>query len=111
MYDATKPFSSQATWAQGISDNDGVQNSLNNGEGPRPGGQQLVTEVYQLFSMMRNYPPFSNTRWTGSGSVPDYKSLEGVHNNVHVFIGGMTYGDMSENEMAAFDPAFWMHHG
>lgn len=70
-----------------------------------------MTEVYRLFSMMRRYPPFSNTGWRKDGTVKDYASLEAVHNSVHIFIGGMTFGHMSLNEVAAFDPAFWMHHG
>ncbi len=111
MFNEAEPFEAQKTWSQGISDNVAVEQSINNDAGTRPGGKQLVAEVYHLFSMMRSYPPFSNTRWTGSGKVEEYRSLEGVHNNVHVFIGGMTYGHMSENEVAAFDPAFWMHHG
>ncbi|KAJ3538356.1 hypothetical protein NM688_g6533 [Phlebia brevispora] len=111
MYNPELPFETQTTWSKGISDNDGVEASINNGEGQRPGGSQLVDEVLRLFGTMRRYPPFSNTRWIGDGSVNNYKSLEGVHNNVHVFIGGMTYGHMSENEVAAFDPIFWMHHG
>jgi tyrosinase len=115
MYDHTIPFSANATWAQGISNNDAVLNSLNNGESTgsrtRPGGRQLVQQVSDLFSKLRSYPPFSNAAWAGSGNVNHYTSLEGVHNNVHIFIGGMTFGHMAENEVAAFDPAFWMHHG
>ncbi|KAJ3552388.1 hypothetical protein NM688_g4174 [Phlebia brevispora] len=111
-YKAGIPFETQTTWSQGISDNDAVENSMNSGEGPtRAGGRQLVEDVFKLFSTMRSYPPFSNTRWTEGGSVVNYNSLEAVHNNVHIFIGGMTYGHMSENEVAAFDPIFWMHHG
>lgn len=35
-------------------------------------------------------------------------SLEGLHNNYHVHIGGN--GHMSRVPVAAFDPAFWFHH-
>ena len=35
-------------------------------------------------------------------------SLESVHGNYHVFIGGS--GHMSSVPTAAFDPIFWLHH-
>jgi tyrosinase len=114
-YDDTIPFSANATWAQGISVNDGVMNSLNNGvttaNGVRPGGRQLVQQVSDLFAKLRSYPPFSNPSWVESQGPRNYTSLEGVHNSVHVFIGGMTFGHMAMTGAAAFDHAFWMHHG
>ena len=67
--------------------------------------------MYRLFAMMRRYPPFSNTSWDQDGTVADYQSLEQVHNNLHVFVGGLTNGHMTFNNVASFDPAFWMHHG
>ncbi|EGN95736.1 hypothetical protein SERLA73DRAFT_142638, partial [Serpula lacrymans var. lacrymans S7.3] len=35
-------------------------------------------------------------------------SLEGVHNNVHQYLGGN--GHMSDPDYAAFDPIFFLHH-
>ncbi len=35
-------------------------------------------------------------------------SLEGIHNNYHVYIGGD--GHMGDPRVAAFDPVFWLHH-
>ncbi|EGO02408.1 hypothetical protein SERLA73DRAFT_178343 [Serpula lacrymans var. lacrymans S7.3] len=35
-------------------------------------------------------------------------SLEGVHNNVHSYLGGN--GHMSDPDYAAFDPIFFLHH-
>lgn len=101
------------------------------------GGGELVAEVYRLFALQRSYPAFSNTSWQwrkdkkgegghrvegngGSdetsenideGRIGEYVSLESIHNSVHIFIGGLAYGHMSENEVAGFDPIFWMHHG
>ena len=108
-YDPELPLSVQEVWAQGISDDKALGEALNHGRG----GQQLVAEVYRLFAIMRRYPPFSNTGWTGSGNVEDYASLEAVHNTVHVIIGGPspTRGHMSLTTVAGFDPYFWMHHG
>lgn len=124
MFDDTRPLRVQKAWAEGISDHVGVEQSFNLGEKTvddqgnvkiRPGGRQLIAQVYDLFTM-RSYQPFSNTSWTPRteyepSKVEDYKSLEAVHNNVHVFLGGLTYGYMSMNDVAAFDPVFWMHHG
>lgn len=42
-------------------------------------------------------------------------SLEGLHNNYHVYVGGFSgdnsnTGHMSCVPIAAFDPVFWIHH-
>ncbi|KAJ3523968.1 hypothetical protein NM688_g8640 [Phlebia brevispora] len=110
-FNKTLPVTSQETWAKGISDNDAAQTALNDVSAQRPGGRQLVVSVYQLFAMIRSFPPFSNTNWRGSGNPSQYTSLEGIHNNVHVIIGGLSRGHMAVNDFATFDAAFWMHHG
>lgn len=118
-YDCSRPLSDQREWAEGISDNKSVEEALNHGmafKGNwREGGKTLVSDVYRLLATQRSYPAFSNTGWRPQGGVnrspADYLSLEGIHNSVHVFVGGLAYGHMSENEVAAFDPIFWMHHG
>ncbi|KAJ3555443.1 hypothetical protein NM688_g2573 [Phlebia brevispora] len=110
-WDKDLPITAQKTWAQGISDNDGVQKSLNDVLGERPGGRHLVAGIYLLFHVIRSYPAFSNTAWDGSGKLERFSSLEGLHNNVHVFIGGFSGGHMFEADYAGFDPIFWMHHG
>lgn len=46
---------------------------------------------------------------TDSASEGPAGSLEGIHNNYHVNIGGQG-GHMSEVPVAAFDPIFWLHH-
>lgn len=36
-------------------------------------------------------------------------SIEGIHNNMHLIIGG-SKGQMRNPQVAAFDPVFWFHH-
>eukprot|EP00775_Hariotina_reticulata_P009193 gene9193-9359_t len=36
-------------------------------------------------------------------------NLEGVHNNIHNYVGGST-GEMATVRYAGFDPIFWLHH-
>ncbi|KZV94400.1 Di-copper centre-containing protein [Exidia glandulosa HHB12029] len=42
----------------------------------------------------------------GASSVS--KSLEAVHNSIHIIIGGA--GHLGQNDFASFDPVFWLHH-
>jgi len=37
-------------------------------------------------------------------------SLEGIHGNYHVLIGGTGFGHMNTTMVASFDPVFWFHH-
>ena len=46
---------------------------------------------------------------TDSASSGPSGSLEGIHGNYHVLIGGPA-GHMSRVPVAAFDPMFWLHH-
>ena len=52
---------------------------------------------------------FSNHTWNfihrNQGTLT---SLEGIHDQVHVDVGGN--GHMSDPAVAAFDPIFWFHH-
>ena len=75
-----------------------------------------------------NYRNFSTNGVMIQGQNPDNLSeilkkntgsLEGLHNNYHVYIGGFTgprksmktrIGHMTCVPIAAFDPVFWIHH-
>lgn len=58
-----------------------------------------------------NYEQFSSlpTTYTPSGVVVNYVPLETPHNSLHDIIGGKS-GNMSQIEVSAFDPVFWLHH-
>ncbi|EPS41585.1 hypothetical protein H072_4515 [Dactylellina haptotyla CBS 200.50] len=60
------------------------------------GFQGRRTQVYNTLMMTGNYNDFSS-------------AVEGIHNNVHVAVGG-NYGHMSYLTYSAFDPIFWLHH-
>ena len=69
----------------------------------------LPEAVYRL--MVQNYLPTYNSFVSTAlvnGSPSQYASLEGIHNNIHVWTGGK--GHMSQVPVAAFDPIFWLHH-
>jgi len=79
-----------------------------------------------------NYTCFSNTtsmqKWNyecDDKGLPEVMSLERPHNGVHLAVGGfhipgqinrdvadysLANGDMGENNTAAFDPIFYLHH-
>ncbi|KAF8858063.1 Di-copper centre-containing protein [Acephala macrosclerotiorum] len=64
---------------------------------------QLKTNTwYALTKTAGLFNNFSTTAYSGM-------SLESVHNDVHVAIGGNA-GHMSYLSYAAFDPIFWLHH-
>ncbi|KAL0630990.1 hypothetical protein Q9L58_010157 [Maublancomyces gigas] len=79
---------------------------------PRPGRPilNLRDRIYALLSKgnYQNFQYFSNDGWNNNNSPDDYDSLESVHNNIHVLLGGP--GHMSDPGYAAFDPVFWLHH-
>jgi tyrosinase len=52
---------------------------------------------------------FSNHSWNSiPGDQGTLTSLEGIHDMVHVDVGGA--GHMGNVPVAAFDPIFWLHH-
>ena len=69
----------------------------------------LPEAVYRLFSEARNktptYQEFGTLGWRTREDPKVYYSLEGVHGNLHNFIGGS--GFMGAVSVAAFDPIFW----
>jgi len=58
-----------------------------------------------------SYERFSSVPVTKptSGIVVDYVPLETPHNHLHYIIGGDS-GNMSQVNISAFDPVFWLHH-
>jgi tyrosinase len=62
-----------------------------------------------MFSNYQNYSAFSTESWY-KGMPPDqYDSLEGIHDSIHNYAGGLT-GHMSFIQFSAFDPIFFLHH-
>lgn len=74
---------------------------------------QLETVKKQLNNALyaSNYERFSSlpTKKVRTGTVDDYVPLETPHNSLHNIIGGKS-GNMSNVDVAAFDPVFWLHH-
>jgi hypothetical protein len=58
-----------------------------------------------------SYERFSSSPVSKSvaGVVVDYVPLETPHNHLHDIIGGDN-GNMSQVNISAFDPVFWLHH-
>ncbi|WPH01836.1 Hypothetical protein R9X50_00469000 [Acrodontium crateriforme] len=89
------------------SQNSVAQSYLNSAQ---PGNQE---SVYNLLSNCPSWSSFSNT---GGAASQCSMSIEGIHNNIHSLVGGIpngnggTGGHMAYLPVAAFDPAFWVHH-
>ncbi|KAF2718416.1 Di-copper centre-containing protein [Polychaeton citri CBS 116435] len=64
--------------------------------------QNLRSSLWALLSTPQSYNAFSSEIIIDNS----VSSLEGIHNTVHGQIGG----DMGNPWVAAFDPAFWLHH-
>ncbi|KAL5493071.1 hypothetical protein ACEPAI_4520 [Sanghuangporus weigelae] len=74
---------------------DKVQNAMDSR------GEQLRDNTFDLLAFNQDWVTFSNH--TSSGN-----SLESIHDQVHVLIGGN--GHMANIPMAGFDPIFFLHH-
>lgn len=63
----------------------------------------------------KDYAAFTNHQYDPkasqgpSTSQGQYASIEDLHNDVHVYVGG-DEGHMAELDYASFDPSFWLHH-
>ena len=70
----------------------------------------LREAVYRLFTYNRlqDYRTFATSKHYNQQRVPDYISLEHIHNNLHDWIGGG--GHMTHVPVSAFDLFFWLHH-
>jgi tyrosinase len=78
--------------------------------------QAIRGQIRYIFNSLSTFGPFSNNIWT-PGNPRTYPSLEDIHDNIHVLVGGPApsnqsapAGNMSIIPYAAFDPCFWMHH-
>ncbi|KZS88975.1 Di-copper centre-containing protein [Sistotremastrum niveocremeum HHB9708] len=123
----------QKIWIGGIQNNDDVTKALNGLETPGdPPQVPLWGLVYRLMcpKYCQTYEEFATVNQVQSQSskspnIPpkvtvksrSHLSLESIHNNVHVYIGGGGNrdqshgpGHMSETAVSAFDPIFWFHH-
>ncbi|MCJ1352324.1 MAG: hypothetical protein MMC33_002308 [Icmadophila ericetorum] len=72
--------------------------------------ETLGDAVYRLFSQdyFSNYDAFACTKYVPQQTPQEYMSVEGIHNDIHVWSGGS--GQMAVVPVAAFDPLFWAHH-
>eukprot|EP00884_Botryococcus_braunii_P010571 jgi/Botrbrau1/19515/Bobra.0035s0015.1 len=72
----------------------------------------LQKGTWQLFSVAKfdEFSTHSTYLKTIDDVVPSsYANIESVHDSVHVLVGG-NGGHMAYNEVAAFDPIFFLHH-
>lgn len=70
----------------------------------------LRTNVSTLLLSYTDFDAFTSNQWDANTDQNAYGSLEDVHNEIHDKIGG-NGGHMGALEVAAFDAAFWLHHG
>ena len=68
--------------------------------------QHMLVYPDQDGTAYSEYANFATNLQIGA-SKHNYSSLEGIHNNVHVYTGGKGHMALS---VSAFDPVFWMHH-
>ena len=57
----------------------------------------------RLLLSSQSFNAFSNDNWQQDGQPGNYSSVEGLHNGIHVDVGG-NGGHMSALEVSAFDP-------
>lgn len=115
----------QANWVNGTRQNWQAVTSDLRGAAGLP--NILPEQVYRLFApsfATLGYPTFASTFLEDRQPVAAYRSLEGIHNNIHAYTGYVRSapgrprlmrgsgvgGHMSEVPVAAFDPIFWLHH-
>jgi tyrosinase len=70
--------------------------------------QSRRQNTYNLFSIP-SFREFSNTAFSAGGQPNSWTSIESIHNEIHVNIGG-DLGHMTLVDYSAFDPIFWLHH-
>ncbi|EPS96866.1 hypothetical protein FOMPIDRAFT_1018575 [Fomitopsis schrenkii] len=71
---------------------------------------QVRTQTFQMLTRLNTWNYFSNH--TTKQNPPVANSLETIHDNMHLLIGGneQVEGHMSEVPVAGFDAAFFLHH-
>lgn len=70
--------------------------------------QSRRQNTYNLFSIS-NFNAFSNDAYQPNNTPINWVSVESIHNEIHVNIGG-SQGHMSLLDYSSFDPLFWLHH-
>ncbi|KAH9950601.1 tyrosinase [Amylocystis lapponica] len=78
-------------------------------------GPGLRSGIYNLMARVSDWEAFSNHTPGDGGNATT--SLEGIHDSVHILVGGQSgsgttayEGHMSDPAIAGFDPIFFMHH-
>ncbi|MCJ1468770.1 hypothetical protein MMC07_007400 [Pseudocyphellaria aurata] len=100
----------------GVGNHDQIADNLHrhNWNKGKADGSVLSESVYRLFSKeyFSKYETFATTQYEPEQRLTEYLSCEGVHNNIHDWIGGFgTFaGHMTFPPVSAFDPIFWIHH-
>ncbi|KAL0254283.1 hypothetical protein SLS55_009757 [Diplodia seriata] len=67
-----------------------------------------LQQMLDLLILLPDYRVYRNFASSKFSSGPN-GSLESFHGDYHTYVGGGR-GHMSEIEVAAFDPVFWLHH-
>ena len=94
--------------AQATSSQSSAQRALDNIR------SNLQDQLYQMFATCDEFIEVASDA-QGQSSSRCSNSLEGIHNTVHVALGGLgsngiTGGHMTYLPVASFEPAFWLHH-
>ncbi|KZT33401.1 Di-copper centre-containing protein [Sistotremastrum suecicum HHB10207 ss-3] len=132
-----KPKASTVTaWTEGIRLDDNITDALRGADwynNPKPDPDDpkppkypndISEVVYRLFTekYFSTYSHFASTNYEKNEQkqkrLADFLSLEAIHNNLHLWLGGGGPRDKSESgpghmsivPVAAFDPIFWLHH-
>jgi tyrosinase len=74
----------------------------------RNGYSARRANTYNLFGIQQ-FNAFSNRAWTNGNNPSQFTSVESIHDEIHVVMGGR-YGHMTWVEYSSFDPVFWLHH-
>ncbi|KAK4164114.1 common central domain of tyrosinase-domain-containing protein [Cladorrhinum sp. PSN259] len=111
-------------WVDGTVNNDCIADALEAHEwyNKQAEGVPLAEMVYRLFEpeYIKSFAQFATTRmptkdpkhWGQTYNPTGYLNLEFIHNNVHLWTGGIdkAIGHMRKVPVAGFDPIFFMHH-
>jgi tyrosinase len=106
-----------AVWAKGVNNWKSSNAAMQNPQWYEGNPGSISEAVYRLFTedYFKSWQTFASTRHHNLVRPSDYLSLEYIHNNIHVWVGGFDpvqagAGHMSDVPVAAFDPIFWLHH-
>ncbi|KAF9444741.1 polyphenol oxidase [Macrolepiota fuliginosa MF-IS2] len=102
------PYSQwQTTLRRPASTNRGATDNVSGLISVLKNAQRGITEsTYAMLTRVTGWSQFSSHTTSKGGNATN--SLEAIHDNIHVLIGGN--GHMSDPAVAAFDPIFWLHH-